>query len=107
MTSPRKRWTANLDASLMRLGRGRAILMVVTALVMGAVIAAVAISSLAQVAAGDLRWTDTLGSGRRSMPAVIVIGIGGPVAVLFVVYGASLAGRLVRRWAEVPPRRRR
>lgn len=107
MTSFRKRWTENLDASLLRLGRGRALLMIAAGLVMGAVIAAFALSALAQIAAGDLQWTDSLGSGRRRMPAVIVVGIGGPVAVLFVIYGASLAGRLVRRWPEVPRRRRR
>lgn len=107
MTAFRKRWTENLDASLLRLGRGRALLMIAVGLVMGAVIAAFALSALAQIAAGDLQWTDSIGSGRRRMPAVIVVGIGGPVAVLFVIYGASLAGRLVRRWPEVPRRRRR
>lgn len=107
MTSPRKRWTENLDTSLMRLGRARAVLMVATALVMGAVIAAFALSALAQIAAGDLRWTDTMGSGRRSMPAVVVVGVGGPVSVLFIVYGAALAARLLRRWPEIPARRTR
>lgn len=107
MKNVTERWTRQLDASLQRLGRIRAILAVLTILVMGAVIAAFALSALAQIAAGDLQWTDTLGSGRRRMPAVVVVAVGGPLAVLFVVYGAGLAGRLVRRWPEVPARRAR
>ncbi|MEW1707996.1 hypothetical protein AB0230_12255 [Microbacterium sp. NPDC089190] len=107
MTPFRKRWTDGLDASLLRLGRGRALLLVATALVMGAIIAAFALSTLAQIAAGDLQWTDAVGSGRRRMPAMLVVGIGGPVAVLFVVYGVGLAGRLVCRWPDIPARRTR
>jgi len=103
MTRAGRRWTQELDRSLHRLGRMRAVLMVLGATLMGLFLTAMAVSVLADISTGTLDWGDAVGSGRRTLPAAIVIGVGGPCAVLCVLYAVSLAVRLVLRWRDAPP----
>lgn len=102
MRQARKRWTRELDRQLRARGRTRALLVIVGALVFGAALGAYVLSILAEIGSGTLEWGDALGSGRRHIPAGIIVWIGGPFAALCLVYGASLAVRLARTWHHVP-----
>jgi MFS family permease len=97
-----ERWTRELDRQLRTHGRTRALLMVVGAIVFGAALGAFVLSLLAELSSGTLEWGEALGSGRRHIPAGIMVWIGGPFAALCLIYGAALAVRLARTWHDVP-----
>jgi len=102
MSRAGKRWTRELDRQLHARGRTRALLVIIGAIVFGVALGAYVLSILAEVGSGTLEWGDALGSGRRHIPAGIMVWIGGPFAALCLAYGAALAVRLARTWHHVP-----
>ncbi|MDR6691947.1 fatty acid desaturase [Microbacterium sp. 1154] len=96
------RWTRELDRQLRARGRTRSLLLIVGAIVFAAALGAYVLSILAEISSGTLEWGDTLGSGRRHIPAGLMVWIGGPFAALCFGYGAALAVRLARAWHDVP-----
>lgn len=101
------RWTRELDRQLRARGRTRALLLVIGAIVFGAALGGYVLSLLAELGSGTLEWGEALGSGRRHIPAGVMVWIGGPFAALCLVYGAALAVRLARTWHDVPREGRR
>ncbi|MDQ1177911.1 hypothetical protein [Microbacterium sp. SORGH_AS_0421] len=95
------RWTRELDRQLRARGRTWAVLLILGAVVFGSLLGAYVLSILADLSAGSIDWDDALGSGRRHIPAGVMVWVGGPFAVLSLVYGAALTVRLVRAWRDM------
>lgn len=102
MSRAGERWTRELDRQLRAQGRTRALLLVIGAIVFGAALGAFVLSLLAELSSGTLQWGEALGSGRRHIPAGLMVWVGGPFAALCLVYGTALAVRLARTWGDVP-----
>jgi len=80
----------------------RALLVIVCTIVFGSALGAYVLSILAELSMGTVEWEEALGSGRRHIPAGVMVWVGGPFAVLCLAYGAALAVRLTRTWRDVP-----
>lgn len=101
------RFTAEVDRTLDRLGRIRSLTAAAGSIIFGAVTLALVVTVLGDLSSGLIGWGDVVGSTRRGLPAVLVVFVGGPFALLMVFYGVFVGVRLQRLWADVPRRPRR